>query len=43
MSVHHEVDNIIDTQEEAISVTEPNNILELAVQEAKNLFAATGE
>ena len=43
MSAHQEVDDIMNTQGEAERVTESDNMLELAVQEAKNLFAATGE
>ena len=43
MSIQQQVDDIMEMQQEAVNVTEAAKMLELAVQETKNIFAATGE
>ena len=43
MSIQQQVDNIMQMQQEEVNVTEAAKMLELAVQETKNKFAATGE
>ena len=43
MSIQQQVDDIMEMQQEAFNVTEAAKMLELAVQETKNIFAATGE